>query len=547
MGSVIVSLIGHVDHGKSSFFKFLKNKLQTKEGFYIENEKLLNKNLKKEVFNNITQNFIVNEFKFEKNNISSIYLIDTPGHSFFNSIKKRAVIVSDLVYFIVDINKKIPEITVNILKLFLNKKIKLAIILTKIDLIKGWRLLSEIFHENYNLQSTITKKYFTIKITDIKNVLLSIGYNSDLYFEKRTIETISLFPVSNFTGEGISEVIKKTTSISVKIQKLPFKGYILEIILKPIQNILVVIFTGTLKPGQKIFIEGSEYKLLKILKNKKKVDIIKNKGIYNLYLKKYNFKPGCYFYRSENLKMSVKPSITKSIKKQGLILKSITYSGLEALEREIKKTNKPVLYSKLGNISKEDIMYLKLIKDFRFKYILFFGPKPRIYNANIVYSKKLPELIKKYEELTEKRTNDEIKYLKKELFKTKNFCLFENKVNFFFRKKNPVIFGVTITYGVLRKNNTIETIAGITIGTVISIGKNGINVPFAIKNETVAIKIDLNSNNHIPLFHKTGYFKTLFSSTELELIGKINNLNKNSFNFEEVGIINKYYLKNTTL
>ena len=88
----IISVLGHVDHGKTSLLDFIRNsKLISKEAGGITQHIGATEVPKKDIVE-IVKNFIPeNSIK-----IPGLLFIDTPGHKAFTSLRKRGGSISDI-------------------------------------------------------------------------------------------------------------------------------------------------------------------------------------------------------------------------------------------------------------------------------------------------------------------------------------------------------------------------------------------------------------------------------------------------------------------
>ena len=203
----ICCIVGHVDAGKTSLL-----------------DKLRNTNIQEKEVGGITQHIGSTFFpietienscssikgKFEVIcNIPGILMIDTPGHSEFQSLRDVGTSICDLGILIIDIEESIQEQTKEAIKLLKEKKIPFVVAVTKLDKINGWKTTkSPNLREALKEQSKDMSMMLMAKLEDIKYDLSKEDINAEFYFKNSNPKQIySIVPVSSKTGEGIADLL----------------------------------------------------------------------------------------------------------------------------------------------------------------------------------------------------------------------------------------------------------------------------------------------------------------------------------------------------
>ena len=203
----ICCIIGHVDAGKTSLL-----------------DKLRNTNIQEKEVGGITQHIGSTFFpiqtienscssikgKFEVIcNIPGILMIDTPGHSEFQSLRDVGTSICDLGILIIDIEESIQEQTKEAIKLLKEKKIPFVVAVTKLDKLYGWKTTkSPNLREALKEQSKDMSMMLMAKLEDIKYDLSKEDINAEFYFKNSNPKQIySIVPVSSKTGEGIADLL----------------------------------------------------------------------------------------------------------------------------------------------------------------------------------------------------------------------------------------------------------------------------------------------------------------------------------------------------
>ncbi|KYN93460.1 sporozoite surface antigen MB2, partial [Plasmodium reichenowi] len=113
--NVVVTFIGHINHGKTSLFDYICKTNEQKKEYGL-----------------ITQN--IRAFKATVRNNFTFTLVDTPGHEAFMPMRSRGVKISDLSILVISGEEGIQEQTVECIKLIKEFNIKIIIAITKVDI-----------------------------------------------------------------------------------------------------------------------------------------------------------------------------------------------------------------------------------------------------------------------------------------------------------------------------------------------------------------------------------------------------------------------------
>ena len=264
----IVTVCGHVDHGKTSILDSLRSTSvqETEKGGITQKISFTSypaEQLKK------TCPLI--ESSGIKLDIPGFLLIDTPGHAAFTNLRKRGGSLADLAVLVIDINEGIKLQTAEVIQILKHNKTPFLIALNKIDNISGWRtdlkmgLKENIESQAMNIQNTFNERYMTLI-----GSLNSYGFESDLYYNITDFtKKIALVPCSARTQQGISELIMMLCGLSQKylVNKLKLgenaKGVILEIKKERSGNYAeAILYDGQLKKSDQIALSNIDGKPL---------------------------------------------------------------------------------------------------------------------------------------------------------------------------------------------------------------------------------------------------------------------------------------------
>lgn len=512
----IITIAGHVDHGKTSLADAIRNtNVQDTEAGGIT---------QKISFTKISIEQIKKQCPLiDKNNIKleipGFLFIDTPGHAAFSHLRKRGGSLADIAILLIDINEGIKPQTQEVIELLKLNKIPFIIALNKIDNISGWRKQSEYLKENIESQSVNTKMQFQEKLLTLIGSLYHYGFNAKPYYEISDFaKELALIPCSAKTKEGIPELIMTLAGISEKFLKKNLtlgekaKGIILEI--KKEKDMLYaesILYDGKLNSKDEIAIASfndpivTKIRVLEEIlpissKFKPKDEVSASTGIRMQIVNKENILPGMPFTIFKNNLDEIKKEFKKEIGDElktddkGIIIKADSLGSLEALITLLKQENIQIIKLGIGSINKKDLISAEtnLKEDPTNSVILGFNveedeevkelnKKIKIIKNEVIY--KIIEDLKKYQE--EKR--NEIK--REKLTELAVISKLKILHQYIFRNSNPAVFGVFVEAGKAKAGTLLINYNGEKIAKIKDVQENNKKVESAEKGKEIAISL----------------------------------------------------------
>ncbi|QJC37134.1 translation initiation factor IF-2 [Enterobacteriaceae endosymbiont of Donacia vulgaris] len=439
----IVTVMGHVDHGKTSLLDYI-----------------FSSNITSKESGGITQ--YINAYQIEFNN-KNITFLDTPGHESFTSMRLRGVQVTDIIILVIAIDDGVMPQTIEVIKHAKKNKLPIIVAINKID-----------------------KKISNFE--QIKNELsrydiISEEWGGDSIFVK----------ISAKTGEGINNLLNaillQAEILELKaINKGNAKGIVIESYLDkgkgPIASVLIK--EGMLKKGN-IALCGYTYGKIKGLINYRDLNIlqagpstpIKIIGLSeiphagdNLIVvnnekqakeiaayRKNKYREMQLFNKQKQFKKVFLNLNNTNIYEINILLKADVQGSLEAITTTLinlsnDKINIKIIYAGVGDITETDISMAMANSA---KYVIIIG-------FNVKASKNVKNIIK-IENIKIKFfiiIYDLINYVKKHIQKIlvpkyKELILGLAEVRSIFTiPKIGVIAGCIVTYGIIKRNNLIK-------------------------------------------------------------------------------------------
>lgn len=528
--SPIVSVLGHVDHGKTTLLDFVRGSaIAQKEAGGIT-QHIGATEIPMEVIENICGDFIK---KLDiKDKMPGLFFIDTPGHEAFTTLRKRGGALADLAILIVDITEGFKPQTyeaLNILKMY---KTPFIVAANKIDKIYGWEVnQNSTFMESYQKQATNVQEKLDSNLYELVGILHEEGFESERFDRVQNFaKQVSIIPISAKTGEGIAELLTMLMGLAQQyLQKQlqietdsPAKGTVLEIKEETGLGVTldVVIYDGILQKHDVIalttindVITTKIRSLLKprpleeIRESKKrfqKVDeVVAAAGVKIVAPKIENVISGSPLRVAKSDFDEAKEEILKEIEnikidthEMGVLVKADTLGSLEALVNMLKDLKIPIRTADIGDVSRRDVVNASIVKkeDPLHGVIIAFSVKVlpsaseelknldvKLFQADVIY--KLTEDYEAWLKAAEERKRE--KYLEA-IIRPAKIRIIPKLV---FRNSKPAIAGIEVLGGTVKKDYSLMREDGSPVGKVESMQDKGENLKSASKGQKVAMAI----------------------------------------------------------
>lgn len=532
----IITLLGHVDHGKSSILDRIRGTAVVAReaggitqaiGCSIVPLKTVEKicgPLLDAIKSTLT--------------LPGLLFIDSPGHAAFTSLRKRGGSLADIAILVVDINEGFKPQTIESIEILKANKVPFIIAANKIDLTGGWSYNSDKFLlENVASLNSQIQGEFEKKLYEIVAQVQEHGLNAERFdrVEDYT-KQIAIVPVSALTGQGIPELLMVLTGLAQKFlekkleieEKGPCKGTILEVKEEKGlgKTIDAIIYNGSLKVNDTLVVGGIEgaivikirvllepAELAEMREKKSKFKNVKEvfaatgvkiaapglgEAISGMPIRSCSGKQP---EKIEQLKKEVQEEVGESVMEcdecLGVIIKADTIGGLEALRNLLQEKNIPISSASLGDITKKDLSKLESIKekDEFTAVILGFNVKvpeelaeyAKSRNQKIIFHDVIYKTIEDYE--------DYINSLKREIEMKKlsalvRPCKFAILKGYVFRQNNPAVVGVEIEIGQIKTGDPVMNIAGKKITSVKSMQEGKESVSLAEQGKQLAMSME---------------------------------------------------------
>lgn len=384
------------------------------------------------------------------------------------------------------------------------------------------------------------------RVRETKLEFAEIGFNTELYWENDDVrKTVSLVPTSAITGEGIPDLLMLLLALPQRLltERLMFnpilEATVLEVkVIEGLGMTIDIILTGgTIKEGDTLMVVGLDGPIVTTIRALLTPHPMKEMRVKGQYLHHKQIKAAQGIKISaEGLEKAVAgtqlmvvedpnnddemeyvreevmkdfQTILTNVDKSGLgvYVQASTLGSLEALLEFLRTSKIPVSGINIGPVHKRDVTKASTMLERRkeFATILAFDVNVerearelaeevgvQIFTADIIYH--LFDQFTSYMEEVKKQRREEVN--DDVVFPSICKILPQHVYN----KKDPIVVGVDVLEGILRVGTPLVVRHGegwLDVGRVASIELNKKQVVIAKKGESVAVKIQHKSTEHI--------------------------------------------------
>jgi translation initiation factor 5B len=528
--SPIVSVLGHVDHGKTTLLDFVRGSaIAGKEAGGIT-QHIGATEIPMEVIENLCGDFIK---KLDiKDEMPGLFFIDTPGHEAFTTLRKRGGALADLAILIVDVKEGFKPQTyeaLNILKMY---KTPFVVAATKIDRIYGWEVHSDLnFMESYTQQAASIQENLDKSIYELVGILHDEGFESERFDRVQNFaKQVSIIPISAKTGEGIAELLTMLMGLAQQyLQKQlqietdsAAKGTVLEIKEETGLGVTldVIIYDGILRKNDVIALTTKDdvitTKIRSLLKPRpleeireskkrfQKVDeVVAAAGVKIVAPNSEKVISGSPLRVAKSDFEEVKEEILNEIEnikidthEMGVLVKADTLGSLEALVNMLKDLEIPIRTADIGDVSRRDVVNASIVKKENPLHgvIIAFNVKVlpsaaeelknldvKLFSADVIYT-----LTEDYQDWLKAEEEQKREKWLEAIIRPAKIRIIPKLV---FRYSKPAIAGIEVLGGTVKKDYNLMREDGSSMGKVESMQDKGENLKSASKGQKVAMAI----------------------------------------------------------
>ncbi len=531
---ILVTVVGHVDHGKTSLLDKIRQTTVTEGEAGAITQAIGVSIIPMRTIEKVCGS-LLNHMK-GKLTVPGLLTIDTPGHAAFTSLRKRGGALADIAILVVDINEGFKPQTIESIEILKANKVPFVIAANKIDLLHGWHydknkiLLQNIESLDHQTQGELEKKFYELVGQFQENSVNAERFDRVEDYTKQ----FAIVPISAHSGQGIPELLMVLTGLAQKFfgEKLEIhpgshaKGSILEVKEEKGLGITLdtIIYDGTIRTNDTLVIgslNGAIVTKVRALLEPKELAEMRDKKSKFKNVKEVVAATGVKISGPnmdgamagmpiraaskpdkktiEILQQEVQTEIEDVLKEDdteesGVLIKADTLGSLEAMKVLLEEKGIPVAFASLGDVTKKDLSTLESLKEkdeftgvllgFNVKIPTELTTQVKEKDLTIISREIIYQIFDDYDMYV---STLQEKIEKRELAKLVRPCKFSIMKGYIFRQNNPAICGVDIEIGQIKNGDKIMTVEGKSITSVKSMKKGQENVSRAKQGDQVAM------------------------------------------------------------
>lgn len=579
----IVSVLGHVDHGKTSVLDLVRSLGSERQASVMDREA-----------GGITQHIGATEVPAKILNETcaelmqgrpfkspGLLFIDTPGHHSFASLRNRGGALADIAILVVDIMEGLQPQTIESINILKQTKTPFVIAGNKIDRIHGWRcqkdrsFLASLQDQRQDVVDLFQQRYWKLV-----GQVSEHGINLERYDQIKDFrQSFPLVPMSAKEGEGLQDLLTVTVGLAERFleDRLtdtlgPAEGTILEMKdeIGMGKTIDVILHRGSLNVTDTITVVSADGPFdvrIKGLKRARGMSEMRDAGdrwesvdtihaaagvkIIAQGLEKALAGTTIRLSSEEAWNEARKETqVSVELDEEGIVIKADTIGGLEALAFELKKIEVPIRRATVGPVNKRDLMTAEAASSPLNQIILGFSIEPNNEVRSLVNQGDesvtwiggdiIYHIIDQFEEWKEERKTAIDAATRENLIYPGKLLYLENHT---FRNKGPAIVGMRVLGGRVHLGQRLMKVDGTAVGQIRSLrsrssdelkeAKQGEEVAVAIMGPTVGRHIEELEQFYvdIPESHVPRLAKVELTELEKEILEEIIKLHRKDDHF----------------
>jgi translation initiation factor 5B len=521
----IVSVLGHVDHGKTSLLdRIRQTDLALREPGRITQHIGATEVPIKTIYDICGALMEGRDFT-----LPGLLFIDTPGHQAFTTLRSRGGALADIAVVVVDVTEGFMPQTIESISILRREKRPFVIALNKIDRVQGWAKHDGLpFITSYDLQIPQVREELDDMVYRTIERLYSMGIPSERYDRISDFTTaVALVPISARTGEGLPDLLLILVGLSQRYlqdrlgfeAEGPARGTVLEV--KDVQGlgktIDAIIYDGVLRTGDRIVVGGMSHPIVtqvKALLKPRPLDEIRDPKNRFAAIKEVMAATGVKISGPdlddalagspliafsddpsaaiEEVEKASRPQV--ETEEKGVTVLADAVGSLEGLAFELKAAKVPIRRAEIRNVSRKDIVEVGTKADPMERCILAFNvdvlPDAQeeltkvdvvLLQGDIIY-----KLVEDHQAWAERKMKEIDATRRHDYIHPGKFVILPDHI---FRVSKPAIVGVRVLAGHLRVGQPIIRPDGRELGKIRSIRSDEETLREVIQGAEVAIAI----------------------------------------------------------
>ena len=410
----IVSVLGHVDHGKTSLLDLVRSIGVDRQASVMDREA-----------GGITQHIGATEVPANVLNETcsammggrpfkspGLLFIDTPGHHSFTSLRSRGGQLADIAILVVDVMEGLQPQTIESLEILKRTRTPFVVAGNKVDRLHGWTSeRGRSFAASFREQRKDVQALFDDRFWKLVSMFAEHGFNLERYDRIKDFrQDVALVPMSAKEGEGLQDLLTVTVGLAERFLEDRLtdtlgdaEGTILEMKdeVGMSKTIDVILSRGVLATGDTIVFatsDGPSTTRIKGLKRPRGMAEMRDAGDRWESVDSVEAACGVKIV-AQGLERALAGSTVRlavgeeglaraleacqqecrvdiALAEEGIVIKADTIGGLEALAYELTQLDIPIRMATVGPVNKRDIMTAEAAKDPLDRMIVAFAVGP---------------------------------------------------------------------------------------------------------------------------------------------------------------------------
>jgi translation initiation factor 5B len=525
----ILSLLGHVDHGKTTLLDRIAGSVRAAHEPGGITQHIGAIQIPRETVLEICHGLI----RADQFNVPGVLIIDTPGHRSFETLRRRGGALADLAILVIDSREGVMPQTRESIQILKHEKTPFAVALTKIDLLSGWRKPTT---PTISLAEHLARcgpeysKLLDERVYATAEELVEFGISADRFDRVSDFtRNVGIVPVSAKTGTGVPELLallvglsQRFLSTELALEKEGAEGTVLERSdqrgVGPVAS--VILYRGALAAGDELVVNGREAPFATRLRGiyrptarrggkgggAARLELVPTvsaaAGVYLSAPGIENALPGGVVKgvrspaeRDEALlALAREDSARVPLAESGVQVCADTLGALEAMAFECAQAKIPIHGAAVGPVSRALVLRTSSVRDPLDRAVLAFnvavlpdaGPNPgedvKVFRGEVMY-----RILEEYEAWRKERTQAIASRRRLELIHPAKFKVLPG---FVFRASKPAIVGIQVLAGQLRPGVRVMRSDGTEVAVLKSLQRESESVKEAAEGAELAASLD---------------------------------------------------------
>jgi translation initiation factor 5B len=525
----IVSLLGHVDHGKTTLLDRIAGsaKAEREAGGITQHIGAIG--IPSAALVKLTERVL----PADQMTVPGLLIIDTPGHRSFETMRRRGGALADLAVLVIDAREGVMPQTRESVQILRHEKTPFAVALTKVDLLAGWRKPTgpTTLREHLARCGPEFSKGLDTRVYSVSEDLLPLGFSADRFDRVSDFtHNVGIVPVSAKHNVGVSELLALLVGLSQRFLRselaLVTEGGEATILERSDQRGVgpvssVILYRGRLRVGDQVVVTGLHEPFSSHVRGlyrpgvpgqhrPKRTGSLESLEEVEAAAGVYLSAPGIEAAMPGGLlkvvhsaaeeerareELATAAHSAAEIAESGVGLAADTLGGLEALAFECKQASIPVHQAAVGPVDRPMVLKIAAVKDPTHRAVLAFNV-PVLPDAHgdgdtrAVREIRGEVMYRLIEEYLSWRLEQQNRLAAERRLALAHPAKIQVLPGYVFRASKPAIVGIKVLAGSVRPGLRLMKADGSELGLLKSLQKEGTSVQRAEESEELAASIE---------------------------------------------------------